>query len=71
MPQTDIKSIRERLADFKQAMTAKEVATLFNVSEETVHSQARRGEIPSFYVGTSRRFDPRYLAEWLDKMTIR
>lgn len=65
-----IKSIGERLAEFERALTAEEVATLFGLNTNTIYTQARRGDIPCFRVGTSVRFDPKKLAEWYEEQSI-
>jgi excisionase family DNA binding protein len=57
--------IRARLARFKRALTAVELAGLLSVSPITIYKQAKKGIIPSFRVGTSVRFDPRKTADWI------
>ena len=66
----DTKSIGERLAEFKRAMTAEEVAALFRIHTDTIYKQARRGDIPSFRIGTDVQFDPKVFVDWLDHQTI-
>jgi excisionase family DNA binding protein len=60
-------SLIDRLGSFQRAMTAKELAALFQVSRLTVIRKAKKGIIPSFRVGTCVRFDPRAIAFWLKK----
>jgi excisionase family DNA binding protein len=62
--------IRERLADFDRALTADEVAGLLGISAQMIRKQARTGDIPCFRIGTSVRFDPQKLCEWLERQTI-
>lgn len=56
--------LRERILGFQRAMSAEEVAKLLGVHVDTIYRQARKGDIPSFRVGTSIKFDPKHLAEW-------
>jgi excisionase family DNA binding protein len=60
-------SIKERIDSFGRALEAKELATLFNVTEDLIYKQARTGVMPSFKIGTLVRFDPKALCEWIDK----
>jgi len=66
----DINSISDRILAFQRAMTAEEVSELFGVHLDTIYKLARSGSIPSFRIGTSVRFDPKYLAEWYEQQTI-
>jgi excisionase family DNA binding protein len=66
----EIKSIRERIAEFERGMKAEEVANLLGVKKRTIYEQAKLGVIPSFRIGTSVRFDPQKLCGWLDRQTI-
>jgi excisionase family DNA binding protein len=68
--QTPILSLGDRILAFTRAMTAQEVATLFDIHLNTVYVQARAGNMPSFRIGTSIRFDPKKLAEWYRKQSI-
>jgi excisionase family DNA binding protein len=64
------KSIKELIAAYGRALAAAEVSQVFGVSKGTVFKQARRGDLPCFRIGTSVRFDPHKLCEWLDRQTI-
>jgi excisionase family DNA binding protein len=48
-------------------MTARQVAELLGVHENWVYDQAASGELPSYKIGGTRRFDPtevrRFIAE--------
>lgn len=66
----DINSIGDRIRAFQRAMTAEEVSELFNIHLDTIYKQARSGNIPSFRIGTSVRFDPKYLADWYQQQII-
>ncbi|WP_158788599.1 helix-turn-helix domain-containing protein [Granulicella sp. L46] len=59
-------TIRDRILSHKGALTAHEVADLFNVSCRTVHKHAKDGVMPSFRIGDSVRFDPLVLADWYE-----
>lgn len=60
-------SIRERIANYDRALTAKELAGMLGVSPITLFKLAKRGLIPCFRVGTCVRFEPKKTAEWLAK----
>ena len=40
-------------------MTVRQVAELLGVHENWVYDQAASGELPSYKIGGTRRFDPR------------
>ena len=46
-------------------MTARQVAELLGVHENWVYDQAASGELPSYKIGGSRRFDPHELRDWI------
>jgi excisionase family DNA binding protein len=46
-------------------MTARQVAELLGVHENWVYDQAAAGELPSYKIGGSRRFDPDELRGWI------
>jgi len=48
-----------------RALTAKELAGILTVSAISIFKQAKAGRIPSFRIGTSVRFDPKSVAQWL------
>lgn len=62
-----IPSLRDRIIAFDGALTAKDVSKLLQMDTDTIYKAARRGEIPSFRIGTSVRFDPKNLAEWYER----
>jgi excisionase family DNA binding protein len=66
----DIKSIGDRILAFEGALTAKDVSKLLKIDTDTIYKAARNGEIPSFRVGTSVRFDPKKLNDWYEKQSI-
>lgn len=65
--QIAVPSLRDRIVAFGRALTAAEAANLFGVSEAMIHKQARIGNIPSFRIGTSVRFDPKALIDWFER----
>jgi excisionase family DNA binding protein len=46
-------------------MTARQVAELLGVHENWVYDQAVSGELPSYKIGGTRRFDPHELRGWI------
>jgi excisionase family DNA binding protein len=46
-------------------MSARQVAELLGVHENWVYDQATRGDLPSYKIGGTRRFDPDDLRGWL------
>ncbi len=46
-------------------MTARQVAELLGVHENWVYDQAAGGELPSYKIGGTRRFDPDELRGWI------
>lgn len=64
-------SVSERIASSKHALKINELASILGISADTLYKQAQRGDIPSIRIGGLVRFDPRHVADWLDKMTIK
>ena len=48
-------------------MTARQVAELLGVHENWVYDQAASGELPSYKIGGTRRFDADELRTWIAK----
>jgi excisionase family DNA binding protein len=46
-------------------MTARQVAELLGVHENWVYDQAANGQLPSYKIGGTRRFDPDDLRSWI------
>lgn len=59
--------LRDRILGFERALNTSEVGALFGISINSVYKLARAGSIPSFRIGTSVRFDPKAVVEWLEK----
>jgi excisionase family DNA binding protein len=50
-------------------MTARQVAELLGVHENWVYDQAANGQLPSYKIGGTRRFDPDELRGWIAENT--
>ena len=48
-----------------RALSVRDVALLLGVSPQQIYRMAARGDIPSFRVANSVRFDPHHIAAWL------
>ena len=48
-----------------RALSVREVALLLGVSPQQIYRMAARGDIPSFRVANSVRFDPHHIGAWL------
>jgi excisionase family DNA binding protein len=60
-------SLPERIRRYERALNADEVASFFNLQADMIRKRARDGSIPSFRVGSAVRFDPKKIADWLEK----
>jgi excisionase family DNA binding protein len=58
-------TLADRIEQIGRALTAKELASMLNVSKITIFKHAKAGRIPCFRIGTCVRFDPRAIANWL------
>lgn len=67
---SETKGIKDLIASFGRALTADEIADLFGISAAMIYKNARSGNLPSFRIGTSVRFDPQKVCEWIDRQTI-
>ena len=59
-------SLRER----HSAITVPELATMLSISQRQIYKMAATNRIPNFKIGTSVRFDPDELREWLGEKTL-
>ena len=59
------RSITQRIENFGRALTAPELAALLAVHVLTIYRLAKSGRIPCFRIGSSLRFDPRAVANYL------
>lgn len=60
-------SVRQMLAAFGKALTSEELAGVLNVSVDSIQKRAKRGSIPCFHIGTSVRFCPKTICDWIAK----
>ena len=49
-------------------LSVKQVAKIFQVSDKTIRRMIARREIPSILFSGQRRFDPKVLAWWYEKL---
>jgi excisionase family DNA binding protein len=63
-------SIVQSLAKMPGMIDAKELAKILGLSKQQVHRLARRGDMPSFRIQSSVRFDPRLIAAWLEGSSL-
>lgn len=61
----NVLTLEEKIARYKGALTAKDLADLLNISPKTVFKLAKAGRLPSFRVGSAVRFDARHVIDWL------
>lgn len=55
----------ERLEKENGALRARDVARLFQVTQQHIYKMAAAGTMPSFRVAGAIRFDPHEIANWL------
>ncbi len=58
-------SLVDYLENLDHCLTAPEIADLLKIHRVSVYKMAAAGELPSFRIATSVRFDPRGVAKWL------
>jgi hypothetical protein len=59
-------TLPERLRQFTGGITAATVATFAGMSPVSIYRLAAKHIIPSYRAGTSLRFDPEVIAQWLE-----
>ena len=62
---TPLVALADRIELFGRALNAKQLAALLAVSTIAIYKYAKAGRIPSFRIGTSVRFCPKAVADWL------
>ena len=67
MQRENVSVLVENLEQRQRALRVSEVADLFQVSPMTIYRAAKEGNLPSFKVGSSLRFDPKAVIAWLKK----
>ena len=60
----------EELKSIRSAMTVKELAEKLSLSEREIYKLAATNQIPHFKIGSSIRFDPAAVLEWLEERTL-
>jgi excisionase family DNA binding protein len=64
----EVLGVRDRILAFNgEALTAKELSLIVKVTTDTIYEQAKRGDIPSFRIGSAVRFDPKALIKWFER----
>jgi excisionase family DNA binding protein len=58
-------SLADRIEKFGRAMTARQLAAVLAVSTIAIYKHAKAGRLPCFRIGTSVRFCPKAVADWL------
>ncbi len=57
--------IIETIEKTERALTAQELAAILHVSTMSIYRTAKCNALPSFRIGSSLRFDPKVVANWL------
>jgi excisionase family DNA binding protein len=58
-------ALADRIERFGCAMTASQLAALLAVSKIAIYKYAKAGRLPCFRIGSSVRFCPKAVADWL------
>jgi excisionase family DNA binding protein len=59
------KTLDERIACRRTALTLREFAEALNISYKTVFEWASKGRLPAFQIGSNWRLDPLIAAKWI------
>ena len=63
-------SLPERIRRHRSALDAEELAEILDYAVSTVYKMAKKGQIPSYRIGGSVKFDPALTADWLEGTRI-
>ncbi|WP_263377685.1 helix-turn-helix domain-containing protein [Granulicella paludicola] len=63
-------TLPERIAAYKTALKAAEVAELLACNVCKIYDMMKANTIPYFCIGSMKRFDPATLAAWVQNQTI-
>ena len=63
-------SISDYLSQLDHCLTAPALARILGIHKITVYKLAAAGEIPSFKIASSVRFDPRAIARWIREQAV-
>jgi excisionase family DNA binding protein len=58
-------SLADIIERFGRALTATQLALILSISKIAIYKYAKAGRLPSFRIGTSVRFCPKAVADWL------
>jgi predicted DNA-binding transcriptional regulator AlpA len=56
-----------KIEEIGHALTASEIGGLLALKRTALYKKTKAGTIPSFKIGTSVRYDPYVIADWLRK----
>jgi excisionase family DNA binding protein len=62
--------LASRIEKMPNALSAKQLYTLLNISKTTLYEKVAQGTIPYFRIGTIIRFDPVRIAAWLREQEV-
>ena len=57
--------LTELVEQRSEALRVRDIAPILGISIQQVYKLAARGQIPSFRVASSVRFDPQVFADWM------
>ena len=57
----------QQLAQRQSLLTSREAAESLSITERTLWSHTKSGDIPAVRIGRAVRYDPKDLAAWLDR----
>lgn len=66
-PFQEVQTIPEMLRSRRSALTAEDLAGFLAISQKTVYALAKSGRLPSIRFGSTVRFDPAVIADWLEE----
>jgi len=64
-------SILKKLREREEPLNTSELAKLLAVTEPTIQKWARQKQIPCIRIGSTLRFDPTMLADWIELQATR
>jgi excisionase family DNA binding protein len=68
---SNAQSLAQHIENWGRALTAPELAALLSVHVLTIYRLAKSGHIPCYRIGSSLRFDPRRVAQYLREHEVR
>jgi excisionase family DNA binding protein len=67
---TSAPTLIEELRNRRELLTVNELSALLSAHKMSIYKWVRQGRIPHLRVGSGLRFDPRALAQWLERRTV-